>query len=85
MSLNSDGVKNFTVLLVPGPCVCMTYRLQCGVYVSLKAGPNRHSLSISGLPSRDTVHIMPYNHDIRLLLPLAPLPFPLLTRPSSLR
>ena len=25
-SLNSDGVKkNFTVLIVLGPCVCMTY------------------------------------------------------------
>ena len=49
--------------------------VHCGVSVSLKAGPNRHSLSISG---HDTVHTMPYNHDIRLLLPLALLPFPLL-------
>jgi hypothetical protein len=43
------------------------YDVQRGVYVSLKAGLNCHPLSISGLPP----HTIPYNHDIRLLLPHA--------------
>lgn len=54
------------------------YDVQRGVYISLKAGPNHHSLSISGLSgsSRDTVHIIPYNHDISTSSPPRAASFP---------
>ena len=45
------------------------YTVHNAVYFSLKTGPNDHSLSVSGLLSRNKVLETPYNHNVHLLSP----------------